>query len=231
VGAQWSLGIVGLAVSVPAQFGLMITAGAALGWVGLGEQVSLRSAAAIALLIVALVLLGRGAEAVSRSIAGPGAVPPGPLLLLLAVGAAGLAGAVYALLSTVIRHSVTRTTTPSAVAFLVPLMATLTLGPLCVERFGAASLLNTPRDQLLLMAAAGVFNLIGFLGLIHGLQRTTVVHANVVNASQVAMAALAGMALFHEAPNPWVLLGVGLTIVGIVWIDRPAEAIEEIPPP
>ena len=81
------------------------------------------------------------------------------------------------------------------------------------------------------MAAAGVFNLIGFLALIHGLQRTTVVHANVVNASQVAMAALAGMALFHEPPNPWVLLGVGLTIVGIVWIDRPAEAVEEIPPP
>ena len=71
----------------------------------------------------------------------------------------------------------------------------------------------------------------GFLGLIHGLQRTTVVHANVVNASQVAMAAMAGMALFHEPPNPWVLLGVGLTIVGIVWIDRPAEAVDEIPPP
>jgi drug/metabolite transporter (DMT)-like permease len=147
------------------------------------------------------------------------------------VGAAGLAGVVYALLSTVIRHSVTRTTTPSTVAFLVPLMAVVSLGPMSVCRFGFMPLLSTPREQLLLMAAAGVFNLIGFLGLIHGLQRTTVVHANVVNASQVAMAALAGMALFHEAPNAWVLLGVGLTIVGIVWIDRPAEAIEEIPPP
>ena len=57
------------------------------------------------------------------------------------------------------------------------------------------------------------------------------VHANVLNASQVAMAALAGMAMFHEPPNPWVLLGVGLTILGIVWIDRPAEALDEIPPP
>ena len=74
VGAQWALGIVGLAVTVPAQFGLMITAGAVLGRVGLGEQVSLRSAAAIALLLVALVLLGLGAEAVGRSIAGAGAV-------------------------------------------------------------------------------------------------------------------------------------------------------------
>ena len=59
------------------------------------------------------------------------------------------------------------------------------------------------------MAAAGVFNLIGFLGLIYGLQRTTVVHANVVNASQVAMAAVAGMALFHEPPNPWLCWASG----------------------
>ena len=231
VGAQWALGIVGLAVAIPAQFGLMITAGAVLGRVGLGEQVSLRSAAAIALLLVALVLLGLGAEAVGRSIAGAGATAPGPLMLLLAVGAAGLAGIVYALLSTVIRHSVTRTTTPSVVAFLVPLMAVVSLGPISVYRFGFAPLLSTPREQLFLMAAAGVFNLVGFLGLIHGLQRTTVVHANVVNASQVAMAAVAGMALFHESPNLWILLGVGLTIVGIVWIDRPAEAVEEILPP
>ena len=228
---QWALGVVGLAVTIPAQFGLMITTGAVLGRVGLGERVSIRSVGAIALLLVALVLLGLGAEAVGRSIAAFNGVASNPLLLVLAVGAAGLAGAVYALLSTVIRHSVTRTTTPVAVAFLVPLTAIVSLGPISVVQQGMTKLLGTPGEQFLLMAAAGVFNLIGFLALIYGLQRTTVVHANVLNASQVAMAALAGMAMFHEPPNPWVLLGVGLTILGIVWIDRPAEALDEIPPP
>ena len=85
------------------------------------------------------------------------------------------------------------------------------------------ALLNTPWEQLAPDGRAGVFNLIGFLAIIHGLQRTTVVHANVVSASQVAMAAVAGMALFHEPPNPWLLLGVGLTIAGILRFDRPAD--------
>jgi drug/metabolite transporter, DME family len=231
VAAQWSLGIVGLAVCVPAQFALMITAGAVLGRVGLGERVTLRSAAAIAILLAALVLLGFGAKEIGGSIVGATAAAPGLLVVALAVVAAGAAGTVYALLSTIIRHSVTRTTAPSGVAFVVPLMAVVSLGPLCVHRFGVAALLATPGEQFAWMAAAGVFNLIGFLAVIHALQRTTVVHANVVNASQVAMAALAGMVLFREPPNPWVLLGVGLTVAGIVWIDRPAEAVDEIPPP
>jgi drug/metabolite transporter, DME family len=231
VAAQWSLGIVGLAVCVPAQFALMIVAGALLGRVGLGERVTLRSVAAIGLLLAALVLLGFGAKGIRGSIAGATAAAPGPWVLALAVGAAGAAGTVYALLSTVIRHSVTRTTTPSGVAFVVPLMAVVSLGPLCLYRFGLGPLLATPGNQFAWMTAAGVCNLIGFLAVIHALQRTTVVHANVVNASQVALAALAGMALFREPPNPWVLLGVGLTVAGIVWIDRPAEAVDEIPPP
>jgi drug/metabolite transporter, DME family len=65
--------------------------------------------------------------------------------------------------------------------------------------------------------------LIGFLALIHGLKRTTVVHANVVGASQVAMAALAGVAIFAEQPNQWLILGVCLTVVGILGIDRPTD--------
>ena len=92
-------------------------------------------------------------------------------------------------------------------------------------------MLETPPEQFGLMIAAGVFNLIAFMALINGLQRTTVVHANAVNASQVAMAAVAGVLLFAEPPTAWVLSGVCLTVFGIVWIDRPKDAVEEIPPP
>ncbi|MBU4397709.1 MAG: EamA family transporter [Planctomycetes bacterium] len=228
---QWSLGVVGLAVTIPAMFGAMITGGAVIGRVWLGERVSGRSITAVAMLLGSLALLGVGAEAAGRSIAEAEAVTPNPLLMVLAVAAAGLAGAVYALLSAVIRRSVTGNTSPAAVAFLVTLTGVVGLGPVCVFRLGAAALLETPVEQFILMIAAGVFNLVAFLALIHGLQRTTVVHANAVNASQVAMAAVAGMALFAEPPTVWLLLGVCLTIFGIVWIDRPAEAVDEIPPP
>jgi drug/metabolite transporter, DME family len=226
VGVQWALGVVGLAVTIPAVYGIMICSGAVLGRVWLGERVSLRSTAAIALLLVALVLLGMGAEAAGRSIAAKDAVPPGTLMLVLGVVAGGLAGGVYAVLNITIRHSVTRTTLPTAVAFLVTLTGVVSLGPLSVYRLGLPALLSTPWVDLGLMTAAGLFNLIGFMALINGLQRITVVHANALSASQVAMAAVAGMALFREPPNPWLLLGICLTIAGIVGVDRPVEGVE-----
>jgi drug/metabolite transporter, DME family len=222
--AQWSLGVVGLAITIPAVFGLLMTGGAVLGHFWLGERVSVRSMAAIALLLASLVLLGQGAESAGRSIAGSEAVEANPIILTLAVAAAGLAGAVFAVLNITIRHSVTRTTLPMAIAFLIPMTGVISLGPICIFRLGIDQLAHTPWEQLALMAAAGLFNLIGFVALIHGLQRTTVVHANALNASQVAMASVAGIALFHESPNPWLLVGVCLTIVGTLWIERPADA-------
>ena len=220
---QWALGVVGLAVTVPVLVGAMITGGAVLGRLWLGERVSFRAWGAIAVLLIALVLLGIGAEAAGPSIAAADMISAGPLLLLLGVAAAGLAGSVFALLNITIRHSVTRTTLPTAVAFLVPLMGVISLGPLSVGRLGLEPLWTTSPGQYALMAAAGLFNLVAFLSLIHGLQRTTVVHANVVTASQVAMAACAGMILFHEPPNVFLLFGICLTIGGILSFDRPAD--------
>ena len=221
--AQWALGVVGLAISIPAIFGAMITGGAVLGHFWLGERVSRRSMAAIGLLLASLVLLGQGAESAGFSVSGSDAVSPNPLLLIVAVAAAGLAGSVFAVLNVAIRHSVTGTTVPAAVALLIPLMGVVSLGPVSVCRLGLEPFYSATREQLALMAAAGAFNLIGFVTLIHGLQRTTVVNANALNASQVAMASLAGIALFHESPNPWLLLGGCLTVAGLLWIDLPVD--------
>lgn len=225
---QWALGIVGLAVTVPAVFAVSITMGAILGLLILGERVSARSLAAMGLLLASLALLGMGAEAVGRSIANTDAVSPA--IIALGVAAAGLAGGVFTLLNIVVRHSVTRTTLPCAVAFLIPLTGTLSLGPIALLRSGMPDLASASWEHVLLMAGAGLFNIIGFLAIIHGLQRTTIVYANAVNASQVALAAVAGMTLFAEPPNPWLLVGIALTIVGVVCIERPVEAIEDMPP-
>ncbi len=74
------------------------------------------------------------------------------------------------------------------------------------------------------MAVAGVCNLVGFVALNKGLQLTTLVRANTLNASQVAMAALAGVLLFQESPSVWLLAGVSLTIVGIFFMDAPSAS-------
>ena len=123
-----------------------------------------------------------------------------------------------------IRHSVTRTTSPMAVAFLIPLMGVVSLGPIASVRLGVPALLEHVRRAARPDGGRRACSISsGSWRFIHGLQRTTVVHANVVSASQVAMAAVAGMALFREPPNPWLVLGVGLTIVGICAVRSPCR--------
>jgi drug/metabolite transporter (DMT)-like permease len=63
-----------------------------------------------------------------------------------------------------------------------------------------------------------------------GLARTTVIHANVLNASQVAMAALAGIFLFAEPLTPWLTLGVVLTICGIILVKPASKSGAETVP-
>ena len=48
-----------------------------------------------------------------------------------------------------------------------------------------------------IMLAAGVFNLIAFVAVTRALQIATLVYVNALNASQVAMAGLAGVIFFH----------------------------------
>jgi drug/metabolite transporter (DMT)-like permease len=227
-GMQWALGVVGLAVMVPANMGFLLVAAAVLGRLMLGERISLRTVIAVALLVAAIVLLAQGAGAAGAASAGGngGATIAGKLgrtTLALAIGIACVAGIIYALLSIAIRHCVTGTTQLSAVVILITGMGVLSLGPLSVYRVGLARLLETPPSHFVWMAVAGVCNLVAFVALIRGLQLTTVVRVNMLNASQVALCALAGVTLFQEPPTWWLLAGIALTIGGIFLIGRPVE--------
>lgn len=213
---QWAFGKVGLAVVVPAIFGVMLTSSAVLGLVLLGERVTRRSAAAIGLLLFSLALLGLAADSAGKSMK-----VSDPVVIALGVGAACLAGAIYAVLTITIRRAGKGHTPTSTIVFITTLMGVLSLGLLSLRLLGVEKLLATPPPQLAWMYAAGTLNLIAFLAIAKGLQLTTVVHANVLNASQVAMAALAGMAIFGEPLTVWLATGAGLTVVGVVMIDRP----------
>ena len=73
------------------------------------------------------------------------------------------------------------------------------------------------------MLAGGVCNLIAFFALVRGLQLTTVLHVNMINAGQVATAAVAGMLFFDERFNYWLVAGVCLMIVGILAFGSPVD--------
>lgn len=270
---QWAFSAVGIAITIPAVFGVTLVCCAVFGLVFLGEKVSGRSAAAIGLLIGSIVLLSLGnvmskpsapletaitsASALDAPQATSFVVPrfmgatseisgndrmnavttndrraatagvargPMPVLWgLLGVGACCLTGVMFATLSTVVRFSTTARVPVATIVFIVTGMGVLSLGSLSVQRLGVQVLLETDPNELAWMLAAGVFNLIAFLAITKGLQLTTVVHANVLNASQVAMGALAGLMIFKESLNSWVVAGICLTIVGIILIRRPEE--------
>jgi drug/metabolite transporter (DMT)-like permease len=213
---QWAVGVVGIAVTVPASFGLSITGGAILGWLFLKERVSWQSAVAIAVIWVALGFLGAGANSVNATPETASGGLAGPMQAILGIAAASLSGVVFAILGIASCYSVRHSTPPVIVGFWIMLMGLVSLGPLSVYRLGVPQLLATTPEQMVLMFVAGIFNLIGFTALFTGMQRTTVVQANVTNASQVAFAAVAGMLLFHELPNIWLVLGIILTIIGIL---------------
>jgi DME family drug/metabolite transporter len=244
---QWAYDVVGIAITIAAVFGVMLVSSAVMGFVFLSERVSRRSVAAIALLIGSIVLLSLGEvvsaasnrkDAHSAAASSPDDAPSAPgsastghdipgsqaaLWGLLGVAAGCLTGLMFAALSTVVRFTATARVPVTTIVFVVTGMGVLSMGSLSIARLGTSGLIQTDPGQLLWMLASGAFNLVAFLSITKGLQLTTVVRANVLNASQVAMAAVAGVWLFDESGNVWVVLGIALTISGIILIGQPAR--------
>ena len=223
---QWAFGIVGIAITVPVIFGVMLTASAVMGLTFLGERVPARSVAAISVLIGSIVFLSLGAGQTSESGATSG-LQTDLSWALLGVGAASIGGLTYAGLSTVIRSAMTARVPVTTVVFIITGTGAFTLGVLSLWHLGPKTLMQTDFHQMTWMLGAGAFNLVAFLSITKGLQLTTVVHANLLNASQVAMAGLAGIWLFNEAANVWLALGIGLTVAGVLLIGTSNGKVEE----
>lgn len=224
LGMQWAYGVVGLAVTFTATFGTMLTCSAILGWIFLAEPVSRRSIAAIGLLVasIALLTVGAGAARAADSLSG------GPFWVLLAVLVAAAAGLSFAMLTITIRTTVTGALPATTILVSTTGVGVLAMGALSFARLGLDPLRTTPTEQWAWMLAAGFLNLVAFFAITHGLALTTVVRANVLNASQVAMGAVAGVWFFHESFNFWLGLGIFSTIVGVTLIDEPEEIEAEL---
>jgi drug/metabolite transporter (DMT)-like permease len=104
--------------------------------------------------------------------------------------------------------------------FTVGLVGLLSLGAVSRARIGMDGILSTGSRDLAMMLLAALCNTAGFLALIKALQLTTVVYVNAIGASQVAMSALAGVALFHEALSGSMVAGVAMTTLGLALVER-----------
>lgn len=225
VAFQWSLGVIGIGLTVPLCMGTVIVASAILARVYLHEPVKPLAAASMAVLIAAIWILSLGAGEVHASITG---AAPQAWIVVAGVLAACLSGVAYSVLGVVIRYGVTGKASVAATTFIVGFVGVVFLGLLSCARLGWQGMGATTAGQWAVMIAAGLFNLAAFVALTKALQLTSVVYVNAINASQVAMSVVAGVLLFREILSPAIQAGVVLTIAGLLLMPRQREVPEAL---
>jgi len=218
VAFQQALGLIGLAVTVPLSFGTLIASSALLGRLWLSEPISLRAAAGLLVLLVAIVSLSLGAQEAGAAMAGEG-LTMAAMGVWVGLALAGSSGIAYAVNSAVIRWMVTGVASVAATLLVISWTGVIVLGAYSLLVLGPAELARTTPAQLGDMLLAGTCNAVAFFALARGLRHVTVVYANAVSASQSAMAALAGVALFGEVMTLPLVLGTVLTIGGLTLVE------------
>ena len=206
---QIALGVIGLAASVPITLGVLIIGGAFLGRIMLGEPVRVRTIFAMLTLIAAVVVLSLPADA-PRVVSSTSSLPLWAGALMAAAS-----GAAYALFGVMLRRTLTGGLSPPATMFISGVVGTIALWSITVSRIGTSGIAEISSDQWGVMATAGMCNFTAFVALSIALKALPVVAVNLLNASQVAMAAVAGVFLFAE-PVTWpLLIGIALTFMGL----------------
>lgn len=214
VGFQCSLFLGGMALSVALSSTTMILSSAVLGWMVLRERVSARSVVAIAVLIASIAVLSGGARDASLSSGRDFSW----LIITATVLTASSAGLGWGLSGVAIRWAVTNGTTIMATVLILSLSGVVGLGLTCLIRMGPEALLATPSSDLQLMLVAGVFNAIAFILVGKAFSLISVVRVNLIQASQIAMAAVFGVLFFLEPLTVWLVVGCIMTILGVVLI-------------
>ena len=214
---QWSLGIVGLAITVPLCFGAIICSSVVLGRLWLHESVTRATVFSVGLIVAAIWILSLSANDAYQPILQQ-AAPTGRIAT--AVVAACIAGGAYGVLGLVIRRAAIAKASVAATTFLISGVGAVSLSMLSWRQQGWQGIEQTTADQWVLMVSAGICNFIAFVALTRALQITSLIFVNAINASQVAMAAVLGVLLFGEKVSLGLLLGSTLTVLGLLMMPR-----------
>lgn len=223
---QLALARIGLAVSVPITLGTMIVGAAILGrWI-LGEPVRIQTLLAMAVLLASIVVLSSPSsqtqgDAESIVIDSNEHIlkssPPEILLGSLFAASSGLA---YALFGTTMRQAMKGGLSAPLTMFISGAVGTISLWSVSFYRLGWQSITVVPTEDWRVMFAAGVLNFVAFVALATSLKALPVVAVNLINASQVAMAAVAGIVFFAEPFSRSLIIGISLTFLGLLIMAR-----------
>lgn len=221
---QFALSRGGLALTVPLTFSTILISGAVLGRIVLGEAITPRILLAMGTMMAAVAVLSQGADTASRTLV----VDADWRSTVLAVITACLSGIGYGSGGVMIRRCVTSNLSYSATIVFISSVGLFVMGPLAVARLGLPAIGAVSLNTWLSMLAAGMFNAIAFFAVNAAFKRLSVVRVNLVNASQAAMAAIAGVVLFGEPNTWWLRAGTLLTVTGLVLSAR-RERVQPTP--
>ena len=210
---QWSLGIIGLALSVPLVFGSMIIGSAVIGAVVLKEPINKATAGAIVILLAAVAVLAFGAQ---RGI-GPLKLTEAQLgMVSLAVLGNMISGFAYSALGTVMRRGMKAGMSIEMTLLLLATVGLGSLGSWSLWKLGPDYMVSLGITDYGWMIGAGILNAVSFYCLATALQHLNVVYVHIINASQAAMAALVGVLIFAEPLTGYLIFGICLTAVGLL---------------
>lgn len=210
---QWSLGIIGLALSVPLLFGSMIIGSAAIGKVFLKEHVSKATLISIVLLMVAVTVLTLGAQAEVKTL---NLSDKKVGLVTLAVIGNMISGFAYSTLGAVMRRGMKAGMSIEMTLILLSVIGFISLASWSVWQYGTSYITAVSFADYQKMLFAGVLNALAFYALANALQHLNVVYVHLINASQAAMAAIAGVMIFAEPLTWYLVVGILLTATGLL---------------
>ena len=147
-------------------------------------------------------------------------------LLAGGIGAACLAGLAYSLANVVIRKAFAEQMPVATALSIMSVTGVVLLGGLSL-RHGSGTLAAIGMENLGAVALAGVFNAVAFYSIARALQLLSVIQANLICASQVAMSVACGMIFFGEPAGILQFCGIGLTIVGLLTMRRQANTVTD----
>lgn len=210
---QWSLGIIGLALSVPLLFGSMIIGSAVIGKVFLKEHVSRATLISILLLMVAVTVLTLGAQAEVKSLK---LSEQKVGLVTLAVLGNMISGFAYSTLGAVMRRGMKAGMSIEMTLILLSVIGFISLASWSVWQYGPSYISAVSTADYQKMLFAGILNALAFYALANALQHLNVVYVQLINASQAAMAAIAGVMIFAEPLTWYLVVGILLTATGLL---------------
>ena len=215
LGFQMALSRIGLAISVPICFASIICSGAIVGRYVLGDQVSIRTGISMGMMVASIMFLSTAAR--NRTAVAATSFDWG---ITTGIALAVVSGLAYGITGVYIRKAVRSQMPVAATLFLFSAAGFLMLCPLSLSLLPFRTIAETPHREWALILVAGTFNALGFFAITHAMRHLTISRANVINASQNAFCAIGAVMIFGESLSAFALLGIGLTIAGLLTLDR-----------